>query len=150
MHRAHSSKPPPKSLAKLELDGLECFEVINFANDMLNEYSLGLLLKQAPQLVELNLTNVEAFNRPALRANIFNAIFGDANIQVNLRKLILLQNPGLDNEIFSKRQLPRLKALQHFEIGGKPNAYLNGITYDGGIAIFACHGLGILPSNSLE
>ena len=43
-----------------------------------------------------------------------------------------------------------LESLEHFEIGGKPNQYLNGITYDGGIAIFACHGLGKLPTDQLE
>ena len=71
---------PLKNTKRLELDELQCFEVINYSNDMLNEYSLGLLLNQAPKLLELNLSNVEAFNRPGLRAQIFNRLFLDRNI----------------------------------------------------------------------
>lgn len=74
-------------------------------------------------------------------------MFNDQNIQNNLKKLVLLQNPKLDNSIFHKRRIQKLKSLEHLELGGKPNFYCHGIDYDGGLIFFASQGTGSPPND---
>jgi len=44
-----------------------------------------------------------------------------------------LSNPNLDNTIFGLDYIQQCKSLEHLEIGGLPNHYLGGITFENGI-----------------
>lgn len=49
---------------------------------------------------------------------------------------MLLRNPNLNQELFSESCLFKLKALEHFEIGGTPNRYIADIDYENSISKF--------------
>jgi len=57
-------KDTKQSSYQIKVDCLESFSVINYKSNLLNEYSLNLIIDQAPNLKEVNLTNIEAFRTP--------------------------------------------------------------------------------------
>ena len=74
--------------------------------------------------------------------NIMFALFANERIQKNLRKLVLLQNPNLDNTLFSSDFLLKCQSLEHLEIGGRANDYIEHIRWENGLQNLANMGAG--------
>lgn len=93
-------KDQTSSKLHIDLTDLHCLEVINYYSNMINEYSIKLVVQRANSLTHINLTNIESFLNPLLSRKILGALFTSPNIQKHLTKLVLLQNPNLDNSMF--------------------------------------------------
>ena len=74
--------------------------------------------------------------------NILYSLFQNSRIQTHLKKLILLQNPNLDNTLFSSYLLLQCKSLEHLEIGGRANIYIENIRWENGLQNFCNLGSG--------
>lgn len=46
---------------QIDLSALTTFEIVGYDSNMLNEYSITIILNHAPLLQELNLTNISVF-----------------------------------------------------------------------------------------
>ena len=86
----------------IDLSELEALEIIQYNSSLLNERSLSQITAQAHNLHTVNLTNIESFMATDMRNKILLTLFACENVQQNLRKLVLLQNPGIDDTIFQK------------------------------------------------
>ena len=78
------------SKLQINLDELYSIEIINYSSNMINEYSMGIIIERATVLSEINLTNIQSFLKPELSNKILMTIFGNEKLQKNLKKLILL------------------------------------------------------------
>ena len=94
-----------KDCLNVDLSQLEALEIIHYNSNLLNERSLMQITKEASKLHTVNLTNVETFMGADMRNKILHTLFACENIQNNLKKLVLLQNPGIDNAIFGKEYI---------------------------------------------